>query len=270
MATRIGEHSFDDDGGERRVQLAEQVQFEGNGPRKPISNARHQSNVPSRVSSVQTTEAGSAISIVSANRVGAEAKNPSSTAGSIARSLSWAVSRPHSDPSLDDDYETRRSWKCGSSTTAIAEPGSDVPIAGEERGPVGITRDQAARFVQAYGRTWESWDFDGFVDLFTDDVIYVEHPTDETIIGRDQMQNYIRAEHDYQGIATVLMGSPIVEGCQVVAEFWATMTKDEQQRTLIGCFIARLNPADGRCVHFRQYWFETPGHASPFAEWGNY
>lgn len=82
---------------------------------------------------------------------------------------------------------------------------------------MGIDRDQATRFVEGYGRTWEWWDFDGFVDLFTDDVIYVEHPTDETVVGREQMQAHIRAEYDYQGAATVLMGSPIVEGCQVVA-----------------------------------------------------
>jgi ketosteroid isomerase-like protein len=133
-----------------------------------------------------------------------------------------------------------------------------------------ISRDQAARFVEAYGQTWENWDFDGFVDLFTDDVIYVEHPTDETIVGREQMQAYIRNEHDYQGVATVQMGIPLVDGCQVVAEFWATMTKaDEPKRSLIGCFIARLDPTDGRCAHFRQYWFVTQGHATPFAAWGS-
>ena len=134
---------------------------------------------------------------------------------------------------------------------------------------MGISRDQAVGFVEGYGRTWENWDFDGFVDLFTDDVVYVEHPTDETVIGREQMQAYIRAEYDDQGVATVQMGSPIVQGCQVVAEFWATMTKAEHERTLIGSFIARLDPTDGRCSHFRQYWLVTQGHATPFAEWGS-
>jgi ketosteroid isomerase-like protein len=135
---------------------------------------------------------------------------------------------------------------------------------------MGISRDQAARFVEAYGTTWEEWDFEGFVNLFTDDVVYVEHPTDETVIGREQMQAYIRDEREFQGDANVQMGSPIVEGCQVVAEFWATMRKaDEPDRSLIGCFIARLDPADGRCTHFRQYWFVTEAHAKPFAMWGS-
>ena len=71
---------------------------------------------------------------------------------------------------------------------------------------MGISRNQAVGFVEGYGRTWENWDFDGFVALFTDDVVYVEHPTDETVVGRDQMQAYIRAEYDDQGVATVQMG----------------------------------------------------------------
>ena len=124
--------------------------------------------------------------------------------------------------------------------------------------------------MAGYARTWENWDPDGFADLFTDDVIYVEHPTDETIVGRAQMPTYLRDEHAFQGAAAVLIGTPLVDGCQVVAEFWATMTKpDEPDRSLIGCFIARLDPADGRCTHFRQYWFVTSGHSTPFQGWGS-
>jgi SnoaL-like domain len=94
--------------------------------------------------------------------------------------------------------------------------GRDGPAFGDKRGPMGISRSQAVGFVQGYGRTWENWDFDGFVDLFTEDVVYVEHPTDETVVGRDQMQAYIRAEYDDQGVATVqtridgLMALPVV------------------------------------------------------------
>ena len=91
-----------------------------------------------------------------------------------------------------------------------------------------------------------------------------------TIVGREQMQTYIRDAHEYQGVAAVQMGSPLDGGCQVVAEFWATMTKaDQPNRSLIGCFIARLDPIGGRCTHFRQYWFVTQGHTTPFMAWGS-
>jgi ketosteroid isomerase-like protein len=128
----------------------------------------------------------------------------------------------------------------------------------------------AKAFVDGYGRTWENWDYTAFLDLFSDDVVYVEHPTDETVLGRAQMERYIRKEHSEQGVASVRMGSPMVQADTVVAEFWATMSNrdGEQEGTLMGCFIARLDPTDGRCTHFRQYWFEVAGHARPFAGWG--
>jgi hypothetical protein len=57
-----------------------------------------------------------------------------------------------------------------------------------------VSREMATAFVEGYGRTWGSWDFDGFVDLFSDDVVYVEHPVDETVVGREAMGRYIRRE----------------------------------------------------------------------------
>jgi hypothetical protein len=130
---------------------------------------------------------------------------------------------------------------------------------------------QAAAFVEGYGRTWAEWDLDGFVELFSDDVIYVEHPVDETVVGRAEMARYIGKEKREQGAASVRMGAPIVEANRVVAEFWATMEngmEEGQAGTLAGCFIARLDPATGRCTHFRQYWFEFEGDVNPFAGWG--
>ncbi len=91
-------------------------------------------------------------------------------------------------------------------------------------------RQQATAFVEGYGRTWEDWDFDGFVALFADDVVYVEHPIDETVVGREEMARYIRKEQAEQGTARVRMGKPIVEGNRVVGEFWAAMSNRDGER----------------------------------------
>lgn len=133
-----------------------------------------------------------------------------------------------------------------------------------------VSRGMAEAFVEGYGRTWESWDFDGFVNLFSDDVVYVEHPVDETVVGREAMGRYIRREQDEAGTVSVRMGTPIVERDQVVAEFWTDMSnrEGEPESTLAGCFIARLDPTTGRCIRFRQYWFEVEGHSEPFNGWG--
>jgi hypothetical protein len=70
-----------------------------------------------------------------------------------------------------------------------------------------VSRGMATAFVEGYGRTWGSWDFDGFVDLFKDDVVYVEHPVNETVVGREAMGRYIRREQAEAGTVRVRMGS---------------------------------------------------------------
>ena len=128
-------------------------------------------------------------------------------------------------------------------------------------------RERAAAFVEAYGRTWNGWDFPGFVDLFSDDVIYVAHATDEAVVGREALARYIRKEADDQGDTSVRMGTPVIDGNRMAAEFWVTRTNDGNDWTTAGCFIARLGP-DGRCDVFREYWFDVEGHTNSYEGWG--
>jgi SnoaL-like protein len=132
---------------------------------------------------------------------------------------------------------------------------------------MGVGREDAAAFVDGYGRTWERWDLSGFVDLFSDEVVYVAHATQETVVGRTALASYIRKEEAEQGEVSVRMGSPVIEGDRVAAEFWVTGTSGSEAWTTAGCFVARLAP-DGRCGHFREYWFDIEGHASAYEGWG--
>jgi hypothetical protein len=129
-----------------------------------------------------------------------------------------------------------------------------------------LSRESAAAFVEGYGRTWESWYFSGFVDLFSDEVVYVAHATEEAVVGRQALATYIRKEADEQG-QDVRMGSPVIEGDHVAAEFWVTRTNEGENWTTVGCFIARLGP-DGGCTFFREYWFDVEGHTSAYEGWG--
>jgi hypothetical protein len=132
---------------------------------------------------------------------------------------------------------------------------------------VSVNRESAVAFVEAYGRTWESWDLASFVDLFSDDVIYVAHATAETVVGRAALSSYIRKEADDQGQASVRIGTPVVDGDHVAAEFWVTRTNQDENWTTAGCFVARLGP-DGRCNLFREYWFDVEGHIGAYQGWG--
>jgi hypothetical protein len=131
-----------------------------------------------------------------------------------------------------------------------------------------VTREQAMAFVQAYRRTWEEWDVPAFVDLFTDEVVYVAHATEETVVGRAALTSYLHKEESEQGRVRVRMGDPIIDGDRVAAEFWVTATSNGENATIVGCLIARLG-ADGRCTFFSEYWFDVEGRIDPYQGWGD-
>ena len=131
-----------------------------------------------------------------------------------------------------------------------------------------LERERATAFVEGYGQTWDSWDLDGFVELFSDDVVYVAHPTEATVVGKGALAPYFEGQEAQMGMISVRMGKPIVDGDRVAAEFWVTATNREGEETTAGCLIAQLDRMDGRCTHFREYWFDIEGHVSAFNGWG--
>ena len=104
-------------------------------------------------------------------------------------------------------------------------------------------------------------------ELFSDDVVYVAHATERTVVGRAELADYVREEAADQGQARVRTGRPIIEGNRVAAEFWVTRSNDGEEWTTAGCLIARLDP-EGRCSFFREYWFDVQGHTSAYEGWG--
>lgn len=130
-----------------------------------------------------------------------------------------------------------------------------------------LNRESATAFVEKYGQTWESWDVEGFVDLFSDNVVYVAHPQ-ETVVGTDALRRYFRKEEAEQGSVNVRMGGAIVERDHVAVEFWVTARNGAEEATIAGCLIAQLDEADGRCTRFREYWFDIEGHVPAFDGWG--
>jgi ketosteroid isomerase-like protein len=130
-----------------------------------------------------------------------------------------------------------------------------------------IGRERAASFVEGYGRAWESWDVPGFVDLFSDEVVYVAHATEETVVGKTALAGYLRKEAAEQGDVIVRMGDPVIDGDRVAAEFWVSATSGTGAATIVGCLVARL-AEDGRCAFFREYWFDVEGQRGPYEGWG--
>jgi ketosteroid isomerase-like protein len=130
-----------------------------------------------------------------------------------------------------------------------------------------LDRKKAAAYVESYGQTWESWDIERFVALHSEDVVYVAHPQ-ETVVGQEALRRYVLKEKTAQGEVSVRMGKPVIDGDHVAAEFWVTAAKGAERAAIAGCLVAQLDETDGRCTHFREYWFDMEGYINAYEGWG--
>ena len=132
---------------------------------------------------------------------------------------------------------------------------------------MGLDRDKAVAYVESYGRSWESWDVERFTALHSEDVVYVAHP-EETVVGREALRRYVHKEQTEQGMVSVRMGTPVIDGDRVAAEFWVTATNGDAEASIAGCFVAQLDETNGLCTRFREYWFDLDGRIDAFDGWG--
>jgi SnoaL-like domain len=132
---------------------------------------------------------------------------------------------------------------------------------------MGLDPERARAFVDGYRETWESWNIEGFVELFSDDVVYIDAPIQETVVGSEALTRYVRKEQAEQDRVSVRTGRPVVEGDRVVGEFWVTPLDADEEGSFAGCFIARLDET-GRCTNFREYYYDITGDTNPYAGWG--
>jgi nuclear transport factor 2 (NTF2) superfamily protein len=111
------------------------------------------------------------------------------------------------------------------------------------------------RWLDAYGRAWETMDPDAAIALFTEDASYQETPYDDPMRGSDQIRAYwagvpeaqrdIRFEHEILAVV----------GNRGIAHWQASFTRvpSGADVTLDGIFVLDFDP-DGRCETLREWW----------------
>jgi uncharacterized protein (TIGR02246 family) len=123
------------------------------------------------------------------------------------------------------------------------------------------------RWVETYGRAWETGDADLVLSLFTEDATYRSLIFDPPHHGHDGIRAYWQRVTSQQSEVRVRMGRPVADGDRVAVEWWTTMRADGDELTLPGCLLLRFAP-DGRCEALREYWHHTAGRLDPPAGWG--
>lgn len=130
-----------------------------------------------------------------------------------------------------------------------------------------VTREQIARWVEAYRIAWETRDPNAAAALFTENGSYRNNIFEEPHRGRDGVAAYWAGVTAAQSEPAVQMGEPFVDGDRVAVEFWTTMLDAGDELTLPGCLLLKFDD-DGLCRDLREYWMTASEIRQPFPGWG--
>ena len=129
----------------------------------------------------------------------------------------------------------------------------------------GTAKDWLDRYVAA----WLSYDPAAIGDLFSEDVVYRYHPSDEPTIGRDAVVASWLGESNADGVSTRdepgtygASYTPLaIEGDVVVAtgnSTYYTAAGGPVDSVYDNCFVMRFDSA-GRCQEFTEYYVKRSG-----------
>ena len=124
-----------------------------------------------------------------------------------------------------------------------------------------MTRDDLARWVDAYEAAWRSGE--GVEDLFTADATYRSAPFLDPYAGIDAILEFWRRETDAGERFTVAREIVAVEGDTGVVRLEVEYTSPRERRYR-DLWVVTLD-ASGRCTAFEEWPFWPPGSAGTYA-----
>ena len=126
----------------------------------------------------------------------------------------------------------------------------------------------AQNWLDRYVAAWQSYDPEAIGALFSDDVSYRYHPSDEPVVGRDAVVASWLGESDADGASTrdepgtydAAYAPVAVDGAVVVATGTSRYREAPDgpvRRVYDNCFVIRFDDA-GRCREFTEYYVKRP------------
>jgi hypothetical protein len=126
-----------------------------------------------------------------------------------------------------------------------------------------MDHETAQQWLDRYVDAWVSYDPDSIAGLFSEDVAYRYHPSDEPTVGRDAVVASWLGEdssndfgRDAPGTYDAAYSPVAVDGDVVVATGTSRYRKEAGGpfvRTYDNCFVVKFD-AEGRCRDFTEYY----------------
>jgi ketosteroid isomerase-like protein len=131
-----------------------------------------------------------------------------------------------------------------------------------------MERAAAQAWLDRYVAAWLSYDPDDVAALFSEDVAYRFHPSDEPVVGRDrvvaswlgELPDVGASTRDAPGTYDADYSPVAVDGDIVVATGTSRYRDDPDGpvvRTYDNCFVMRFDDG-GRCREFTEYYLRRP------------
>jgi ketosteroid isomerase-like protein len=127
--------------------------------------------------------------------------------------------------------------------------------------------EAAHRWAQVWQRAWEAKDTDAIVALYHDDVVFSTQPFRTPYLGRSGVREYMTRAFREEDRAQVWLGEPVVDGDRAAIEWWAAVTENGLEITLVGTSVLRFAP-DGLVLEQRDTWNQADGRRQPPDGWG--
>ena len=121
----------------------------------------------------------------------------------------------------------------------------------------------AADLLDSYGQAWETFDGDGWTDLFTDDIEYQEDPFESPMVGHNAIRAYLLEASERQQDVEFTVERHWVVGPTVLAAWHASyIRRSDLARVRLAGFMTMEIAADGRIARFREWWHRRESSAT--------
>ena len=113
----------------------------------------------------------------------------------------------------------------------------------------------AADLLDRYKHAWETFDGDGWTDLFTEDAEYHEDPFDPPLVGSNALRAYLLEAAEAQEQVEMTVERHWAVGQTVLAAWHASyVRRSDRARVRLAGFMTLEIAENGRISRFREWW----------------